>query len=980
MKYMPNHDHADFTSLKESLEGDLFTDMVYRLIHATDASAYRELPAAVCRPAGEADIIKVIRFAAANGLSVIPRGAGTSLAGQVVGNGIIMDVSKYMGNIIEINIKDRWVRVQPGVVLDELNRCLSDSGLFFAPETSTSNRCMIGGMLGNNSCGAHSLIYGSTREHTLEVKAILSDGSTALFRPLSKSEFLEKCRGDLLENRIYSHIYTTLSNDRVRKEIQNEFPDPGVTRRNTGYAVDLLMETSPFNPEGDLFNFCRLIAGSEGTLAFATEIKLNLVPLPPATKAVVCVHFKTKREALRANLIALEFNPGAVEMMDHIILNLTRDNIEQQKNRFFVRGDPAAILIIEFARETKEELFELAVEMEKRMREAGYGYHFPVITGDDIQKVWNLRKAGLGVLAGMKGDAKSVSLIEDTSVSVRVLPEYIEEIQDLLDSYGKDVVYHAHVGSGELHLRPVLNLKDPADVELFYKIGWEVAHIVKKYRGSLSGEHGDGRLRAEFIPVVLGEENYNLLREIKKVWDPFNILNPGKITDAPRMNTSLRYIPGRPVREVETYFDFSSWGGILRFTEQCNGSGDCRKSEIIGGTMCPSYMATRDEHTTTRARANLLREFLTNSDKGNPFDHKELYDILDLCLSCKGCKSECPSNVDMAKLKAEFLQHWHDANIIPLRSRMVAHVTMINRLGSVFPGFFNALTGNGFLSGLIKKVAGFAPERNIPSLHSVTLRSWARANLPALNGNNGKGKLILFVDEFTQYNDTPIGIKTILLLTRLGYEVRITGHEESGRTYISKGFLRKARKIARRNIELFDRAIDNGTTVVGIEPSALLTFRDEYPDLAGELLLSASRRVAESALMVDEFIEREITAGRITSAHFSDEAKKILLHGHCQQKAVASTRPTIKMLSLPVNYRVTEIKSGCCGMAGSFGYEKEHYDLSVRVGELVLFPEVRNATADTEIAAPGTSCRQHIFDGTGRKVSHPVELLYEALI
>jgi Fe-S oxidoreductase len=795
-----------------------------------------------------------------------------------------------------------------------------------------------------------------------------------------KMNFLKSAVGDSLENRIYGHIYKTLSNEQVRKEIINEFPDPGVTRRNTGYAVDLLLETSPFNPGGEPFNFCRLMAGSEGTLAFATEIRLNLVPLPPAAKAVICVHFKTKQEALRANLIALEFNPGAVEMMDHIILTLTRDNIEQQKNRFFVEGDPAAILIIEFARDTVEELLGLAMEMEKKMRQAGYGYHFPVITGDDIQKVWNLRKAGLGVLAGMKGDAKSVSLIEDTSVRVQVLPEYIEEVQTLLDGYGKDVVYHAHVGSGELHLRPVLNLKDPSDVELYYEIGREVAHIVKKYRGSLSGEHGDGRLRAEFIPVVLGEKNYNLLREIKQVWDPMNVLNPGKITDAPRMNTYLRYVPGRPVREIETYFDFSAWGGILRFTEQCNGSGDCRKSEIIGGTMCPSYMATRDEHTTTRARANLLREFLTNSDKDNPFDHKELYDILDLCLSCKGCKSECPSNVDMAKLKAEFLQHWYDANGIPLRARIVAHITMINRLGSVFPWFFNRVTGNGLLSGLIKKMAGFAPERNIPALHSFTLRSWARRNLPALNGGNGKGKLILFVDEFTQYHDTPVGIKAIRLLTRLGYEVRIVRHEESGRTYISKGFLRKARKIARRNIELLDRAAGNGTAVVGIEPSALLTFRDEYPDLAGDSLFSASKRVAESALMVDEFIEREIEAGRITSADFSTKAKNILLHGHCQQKAIASTRSTIKMLSLPVNYRVTEIKSGCCGMAGSFGYEKEHYHLSLKVGELVLFPEVRNAAADTEIAAPGTSCRQHIFDGTGRKVFHPVELLYDALI
>jgi FAD/FMN-containing dehydrogenase/Fe-S oxidoreductase len=971
----------DFTVLRESLEGDIFTDDIYRLIHATDASAYRELPLAVCRPAGEADIIEIVRFAGANGISVIPRAAGTSLAGQVVGNGIILDVSRYMNGIIELNAHERWIRVQPGVVLDELNMYLKPSGLFFAPETSTSSRCLIGGMLGNNSCGAHSLIYGSTREHTLEVRAVLSDGSTAVFGDLSKEEFMERCRGESLENRIYRNIYDTLSDPAIRKEIRDEYPDPRVTRRNTGYAVDLLMESVPFNPGGEKFNFCRMIAGSEGTLALATEIKLNLVPLPPPEKAVICVHFKTKKEALRANLIALEFDPGAVEMMDHIILRLTRDNIEQQKNRFFVQGDPAAILIIEFARETREEITGIAVEMEKRMRKTGYGYHFPVIFGDDIQKVWNLRKAGLGVLAGMKGDAKSVTLIEDTSVNVQVLPEYIDEVQALLDSLGKDVVYHAHVGSGELHMRPVLNLKDPADVELYEHIGMEVSRIVKKYRGSLSGEHGDGRLRAGFIPLVIGEKNYSMLRDIKKVWDPSNILNPGKIIDAPSMKTFLRYVPGKPVREIETLFDFSSWGGIIRFTEQCNGSGDCRKSELIGGTMCPSFMATRDEHTTTRARANLLREFLTNSDKANPFDHKELYEILDLCLSCKGCKSECPSNVDMAKLKAEFLQHWHDANGIPLRARLVAHFTTLNRIGSVFPRLFNLLAGSRLISGPFKKMAGFATERSIPSLHGVTLRGWARRNLAGLtNGNSPNGKVILFVDEFSQYNDTEIGIKAIKLLSALGYEVGLVRHRESGRTFISKGFLRRAREIARENVGIFEEITARGIPVVGIEPSAILTFRDEYPDLVGEEMRPAARRIAQSALMIDEFIARESEAGRITSDRFTTGAREILLHGHCQQKAVASTASTIKMLSLPENFRVREIRSGCCGMAGSFGYEKEHYDLSMKVGELVLFPEVRNASQDTAIAAPGTSCRHHILDGTGRHGVHPVELLYDALI
>lgn len=972
-------ENIDFSALTESLKGDFYPDMVSRLLYATDASNYRELPLAVCRPSGEADIKKLIRFATENNLSVIPRAAGTSLAGQVVGPGIVMDISRYMNEIVELNLEEKWVRVQPGVVLDELNQFLMPHGLFFGPETSTSNRCMMGGMVGNNSCGAHSLIYGSTREHTLEIRAVLSDGSTAIYRDMTSEEFTMKCKGDSLENKLYRYFYETLSKPDIQKEIRDEFPDPEVTRRNTGYALDLLLNSEPFTKGGGEFNFCRLLAGSEGTLAVITEIKLNLVPLPPAEKAVVCVHFKTKKEALSATLAALEFNPGAVEMMDHIILELTKSNIEQKKNRVFIEGDPAAILIIEFARESKEEILELASEMEARMRAMGYGYHYPVLFGNDIPKVWNLRKAGLGVLAGMKGDAKSVTLIEDTSVTVRVLPEYIGEVQAVLDNYGKEVVYHAHVGSGELHMRPVLNLKEPDDVELFYKIGRDVAHLVKKYKGSLSGEHGDGRLRGEFIPIVLGEKNYQLLREVKKMWDPANVFNPGKIVDTPRMNTSLRYVPGAPVKDIETIFDFSSWGGIVRFTEQCNGSGDCRKSELIGGTMCPSYMATRDENTTTRGRANLLREYLTNSSKSNPFDHKELYDILDLCLSCKGCKSECPSNVDMAKLKAEFLQHYHDANGVPLRARMVAHITSLNRLGAIFPGMFNAFVENRVLSGIIKKLTGFAAQRSIPSLYKTTLRSWAGKNLPSLNNQTGE-KVLLFVDEFSQYNDTTIGIKAIQLLTRLGYRVEIVNHEVSGRTFISKGFLRKARETAQKNIVIFDKALENGTALLGIEPSAILTFRDEYPDLAGEKLQVASNRVASSALMIDEFIDREVTSGKISPAQFTSEFKEILLHGHCQQKAVASTAPMIRMLSLPANYKVREIKSGCCGMAGSFGYEKEHYDLSMKVGELVLFPEVRTASNDTLIAAPGTSCRHHILDGTGKKAVHPVEVLYDALI
>ncbi len=963
------------------LEGELYIDKTNRLLYATDASVYREVPLAVARPKNENDIKILIDFAKNKHIFLIPRTAGTSLAGQVVGAGIVVDVSKYMTKILEINKKEHWVKVQPGVVLDELNKVIAEKGLFFGPETSTSNRCMIGGMVGNNSCGAHSLIYGSTRDHIISVKAILSDGSTAKFGPISDKEFISKCKGNFLENKIYRNINEILSDTGNQKNICKEFPDKSIKRRNTGYAIDLLLETNPFTKNTENFNFSKLIAGSEGTLAFITEIKLNLVPLPPKEKVLVCIHFNTIDEALDANLIALKHKPGSIELMDDVILNCTKDHIEHKKNRFFIKDNPAAILIVEFARETMEELLSITQQMEKDLREAGLGYFFPLIFGENIQKVWNLRKAGLGLLSNIPGDAKPVPVVEDTAVNPEVLPEYIKEFRNQLDKHRLSCVYYAHIATGELHLRPILNLKKKKDVELFYIIALETAKLVKKYKGSLSGEHGDGRLRGEFISLMISEKNYNLIKEIKATWDPDNIFNTGKIVDTPKMNTSFRYKPGQKTKEIATIFNFSKEMGILRAAEKCVGSGDCRKSEIVGGTMCPSFMATRDENNATRARANILREFLTNSDKKNPFDHKEIYEIMDLCLSCKGCKSECPSSVDITKYKAEFLQHYYDSNGIPLRTRAIAYISQLNKLGSYFPRIYNLIIKNKFTSSLMKKVLGFAPKRNIPLLYKITLRKWAKKHLNKIQTNiNPKGKVYLFADEFTNYNDTEIGITTIKLLTKLGYTVEIPKHFESGRTFLSKGLLRKAWKIANKNISLLKDIISDETPLLGIEPSGILTFRDEYTELADNDLKEAAKKLAKNSFMIDEFIVNEIKKGNITKQQFTKENQFIKLHGHCHQKSLASTESTKEMLSFPENYKVEEIKSGCCGMAGSFGYEKEHYDLSIQIGELILFPEIRKSAKETIIAAPGTSCRQQIFDGTGRKALHPVEVLYNALL
>ncbi|MDD4603580.1 MAG: FAD-linked oxidase C-terminal domain-containing protein [Bacteroidales bacterium] len=956
---------AKLKDFSTQLEGDVYLDDVYRTLYATDASAYREIPLGVVRPKNELDISRLIAFANAEKISLIPRTAGTSLAGQVVGSGLVVDVSRYMTSILEINATAHWVRVQPGVILDELNKAVENRGLFFGPETSTSSRCMMGGMVGNNSCGAHSILYGSTRDHVISVKGFLSDGSEVEFKSLTPAEFKLKCIGNTLENRIYRQIDEILSNPENQESIRNEYPDPSIHRRNTGYALDLLLDRAPFN-------FSKLIAGSEGTLMFMTEIKLNLVPLPPKEKALICVHCHNVTEALKANLIALKYEPGSVELMDKAIMDCTKDNITQRQNRFFIEGDPGAILIIEFARQTREEITSIYKRIEAELRANGLGHHFPIVFPPDVKKVWDLRKAGLGVLSNYPGDRKPVPVTEDTAVHPSVLPEYIAAFDQMLSSHGLSCVYYAHVGSGELHLRPVLNLKDPGDVELFHTVALETAYLVKKFKGSLSGEHGDGRLRGEFIPLMLGERNYQLLKDIKQLWDPFHLFNPNKIVDTPKMNTHLRFEAGKPGKDIPTIFDFSKSHGILRAAEQCNGSGDCRNTPITGRWMCPSYMALKDEQATTRARANILREFLTNSTKANPFDHPEIYGVMDLCLSCKACKSECPSNVDIAKLKAEFLQHYYDAHGIPFRSWLIANITRINKLGSLVPSLFNFFQRNKFFSEITKMSIGFAPERNIPLLYSTTLRAWA-AKHPQ---KEDLTKVVyLFADEFSNFNDVEIGMKAIKLLNIFGYRVILPDHEESGRTFLSKGLIRRAKKLANENIHKLKDLITEDTPLIGIEPSAILTFRDEYPDLADRSLQEAAQKLAKNALMFDEFILRNMPPASL----FTTESKQIKLHGHCHQKALASVESTKKMLSIPVNYQVEEIKSGCCGMAGAFGYEKEHYQVSMKVGELILFPEIRKSDTEVIIAAPGTSCRNQIKDGTGHTAYHPIEILYEAI-
>ncbi len=964
--------------LKSKLSGELHYDDLLKSLYATDASVYRQLPLAVAYPKTTADIQLLIRFAKEHHTSLIPRTAGTSLAGQCVGKGIVVDVSKYFTRIIEVNEKAKTVKVQPGVVRDALNNYLKPFGLFFSPNTSTSNRCMIGGMVGNNSSGTTSIRYGVTRDKVLQLQTILSDGSTVTFKSLTKEEFIQKTQLQSLEGHIYRTIYTELEPKDVQNRIVSQFPKPEIHRRNTGYAVDELIQTNVFSDNSEDFNMCKLLSGSEGTLAFTTEITLQLDDLQPEHSVMVAAHFTTIEQCLQSVEPVMKHHLYTCEMMDKTILDCTKHNKTQQENRSFIQGDPKAVLMCEVRATTMDEAQQQAERLIADIEQSQLSYAFPVLKGDDISKAVTLRQAGLGLLGNMTGDVKSAPCIEDTAVALPDLANYINEFTALMESHNQQAIYYAHAGAGELHLRPILNLKTQAGVDFFRRITTDVAHLVKKYQGSLSGEHGDGIVRAEFIPMMIGNENYNLLKRIKLAFDADAIFNPGKIVDALPMDENLRYQPDRTEPEVKTLLDFSASQGILREAEKCNGSGDCRKLPEFGGTMCPSYRATRNEKDTTRARANALREFLTHSDKENKFDHEELKEVFDLCLSCKACAGECPSSVDVASLKAEFQYQYQKANGVSLRTKLFAYNNRLNAFGSKFPKLTNTVFSNGLSSGILKKSLGIAQKRSLPLISNKSLSKYFQEAEKQNIDKKYIKAVYLFNDEFTNHLDTETGIDAITLLQTLNYKVIIINHPESGRAFLSKGLLEHAKKLANENVSVFKDLISPETPLIGIEPSAILTFKDEYLKLADDK--EAAQSVAKHTFLIEEFIQQEISTGNITSEQFTKESKTIKFHGHCHQKALSNQASSFAVLNLPVNYKVTIIPSGCCGMAGSFGYEKEHYDVSMQIGGQTLFPAIRNASDDVIISANGTSCRHQIKDGTQRHAKHPVSILREALL
>jgi FAD/FMN-containing dehydrogenase/Fe-S oxidoreductase len=962
------------------LDGDLLIDEASRALYSTDASEFQEMPLAVALPAHEEDIRRLILFARRNRIGLIPRAAGTSLAGQVVGNGIVVDAGRHLNRIVAIDARARRARAQPGVVRNDLNAALEPHGLFFAPETSTSDRAMIGGMVGNNSCGANSIVYGSTRDHLVSARGFLGDGSEVVFGPLTDDDFFARCAGaDSSETRIYRYLRDRLSDPDCRRAIRDGFPHAAVTRRNTGYALDALMDARVFDPASEKgFNLCRLIAGSEGTLFFGVEFELNLEPLPPPP-SLLCAHFRSIDEALRAAAEAMRFRPAACEMIDRHILAATAGHPELAAHRRFLRGEPEAVLAVEFRAADPHAREARCRALADRLCAAGLGYAFPVLRGDEIEQFWSLRRAGQSLLYLAPGDARPAEVVEDTAVAVEDLANYIADFdREIRRRHGIDCVYYGHAGAGEIHIRPLLNLNTADGRRLFRAIAEETAALVKRYRGALSGEHGDGRLRGEFLRFMVGEACYTWMREIKDLFDPDGVLNPGKIIDAPPMDRALRHAPQRPAPRYETYFDFSRDRGILRAIERCNGAGACRKTHLSGGTMCPSYMATRDEKDSTRARANLLRRYLADPpDPSRPFARDELREVLDLCLSCKGCKAECPSSVDLARLKAEFLQHYYDARGAPLSARLAAHFADIARLGACAPAAWNAFLRRPFAQRIARRALKFDPRRPLPPLpdarDAARLLS-RRGHRPARDRT-----VYFFCDEFTRFQDAETGLAAVELLERLGYTVVIPRHVESGRAAISKGLLRRARRIAARNVELLAPLASDDRPLVGVEPAALLAFRDEYPDLLRGERQRAAQRLASHTLLIEEFLAREADAGRLDGRLFAPVRRTVHAHGHCHQKALGAMSPALRVLRDLGGYDVRVIPSGCCGMAGSFGFELGHYELSMAIGELVLFPYVRAVDAADAIAATGISCRQQIRDGTGREALHPAALLRAAL-
>ncbi len=947
--------------LEKRLVGEVRFDAFSKMLYSTDGSMYQIEPIGVVIPRDADDVVGAVTMAREHGVPVLPRGGGTGLAGQTVGDALIIDASPHMNEVLELNTEEHWVWVQPGVVQDQLNAYLRPHGFLFGPDTSTSNRATIGGMTGNNSAGARSVLYGKTIDHVLELQVVLSDGSTAHLKPLDKAELEQKCRGHDLEAQIYRDL------DRIARDNRDAILEryPKILRRVSGYNLDEFVSDAPFN-------LAKMVVGSEGTLAAVTAAKVRIMPRPAATSVLV-IHFDDMIASVEATGMILEFNPSAVEMADHQIIDAARAAKEFEGRLPFLQGNPDAILVAEFYGDSAAEVKDKVTQLEASLRREKVGYAYsPALTAAEQGNVWKMRKAGLGLLMGTRAARKPVAFIEDTAVAPEKLPDFLRRFRQVIDQHDTTAGYYGHASVGCLHIRPGIDISQPSDVDKMFAMIQEISDLVIEYGGSMSGEHGDGLARSWLNKKHFGPTLYQAFKEVKRAFDPDNRMNPGKVVDGPSPKENLRHQPRYAPAQLRTNLDFSRDGGFKTAIDMCNGNGACRK--VGEGTMCPSYMATLDEQHSTRGRANALRAIISGRLPQEQFVSKRLHEILDLCLECKACKTECPSNVDMAKLKYEFLSHYYAEHGAPWRARLFANMATLNHFGQRLAPLSNWLAQSALSTWLMGKL-GVAPQRTLPAFATQSFSQWFET-CPRPAQTPRHGKVVLFHDTFMEYNCPEVGQAATQLLEAAGFAVTLVARKCCARPAISKGLLDQGRMHARFNIELLLPYAQQGIPIIGLEPSCILTLREDYLDLVPG---TEAAIVAEYALTLDEFLY-QLQQRQELALSFSSEPKRLLLHGHCHQKALVGTEPTLALLRLPDNYDVDEIPSGCCGMAGSFGYEAEHYDLSMTIGRQRLFPAVEGADISTEIVANGISCRQQIQHATGRQPRHLAEVLWEAVI
>ena len=957
----PNALTALADDLRDSLENssDVLIDRPSRLLYATDASLYEMEPVAVVFPRSAADAAAAVAVARAHGVPLLPRGGGTSLAGQGVNHAVVLDFTRYMNAVLEVDVERRVARVQPGLVLSELNKAVREFGLHYPIDPSTANRATIGGGIGNNSCGTHSGLYGKTVDVVESLDVILSDGERLQFGQVEERRLRALIDTGTREGRLYRDLRELAQ--RERAEIGERFPD--IPRRVSGYNLESLLDPARVN-------LSNLVVGSEGTLAVVTEATVQLAPLP-IRRGILAAHFHTLIEAAEATLSANAYRPAAIELVDEIIIERCRSSVGYAPLAEFVVGEPGAILLIECFADHDAELAEQLAAIKSELQARGMGYAYVTETEPQAQaRMWQMRQAGLGLLMSMHGDPKPAAFVEDTAVPPERLPEFVARFDAAVRARGLRAGYYGHAAAGCLHIRPVVNVKDPGGLDQTEALASEIADLVVEFGGSLSGEHGDGIVRGAFMEKMFGPRLVEAFRETKRIFDSEGLLNPGKIIDTPPFRDNLRLSPETVNHNPPGWLDFSAEGGLARAAEMCNGQGACRKFD---GGMCPSFQVTQDEEHSTRGRANLLRQVLNGAMPLEELSGDRLHDALDLCVECKACKAECPSGVDLAKIKYEVLGHRHRARGVPLRARAFANISMLLQLGSLTPRLANAVASTA-MAKLVLQRLGVHPQRPLPRVARRTFDRWfRRRTAPAPT----RGDVVLFDDTFTNHVHPEVGISATRIIEALGYRVvRVDNRECCGRPSISKGLLDDARRLAERNVSALLEHAAAGTPIIGTEPSCLLTLRDEYPLL---LRSEAASAVADRALLLDEWLAAELERSDATRI-FADEGGgrgELMLHTHCHQKALAGFAHTLEALQA-AGYEPRPIDSGCCGMAGSFGFEAEHYEISRKMGELKLFPAVRGA-GEVPVAITGVSCRQQIGHFTESQPRHVVEYLAVAL-